>query len=308
MRKVIAVGLVSLLSASCAANECMSGECVDDTTDDTTSESSAALSTAAPLVQSSGAWWNDKSMLGATGQIDEVWAEVGNVLVDHQVSGNLTMPVTCHLPAVAGNTLTVVDMIAQVDSTNVVSISNPGVDVTHNLTIQTSKFKDGYHEIRVRCKAEQTQGTEKGKITAVTNGFPIVFANGTGTGSGQNSGTDYVDAHAWYSTDIATGDAINYVYAQLNGVHELTDKPIKGTVNVNGRVRNSGATTIDHWMLTVDDTIVIMFHGTTQTRTVPFDTTKFANGKHVLKFHGHGLAKSGKQLAAQVNVTIDIEN
>src|SRR5207244_1441666 len=102
-------------------------------------------------------------------------------------------------------------------------------------SIATQAFSDGYHEIRIRCFGEQTTGPEAGKITAVTLGFPVIFANGNATGSGQNSGVDYVDSHAWYDTDIATGAFIGYVYAQLNGVHELTDAPIRGTVSVNGK-------------------------------------------------------------------------
>jgi hypothetical protein len=34
----------------------------------------------------------------------------------------------------------------------------------------------------------------------------------------------------------------------------------------------------------------------------------FSNGPHQLQFHGHGLARSGKQLAGQVEIPIVIQN
>ena len=298
-----------LIVAACASRH----QASDDSVDDSFEEASSALSapsTAPPLTQQSGAWWNNHAMDPPSAQTNEVWAEVAGAVPDHQVKGSLTLTVTCHLPVVGGNTLQLHRMAAQVDSTTVVQWTPPAVavDTPKTVTIATQNFSDGYHELRVRCFGEETQGPETGKITAVTNGFPVIFANGNATGSGQNSGTDYVDAHAWYANDIATGDFIGYVYAQLNGVHALTDAPIRGVVPINGRVRNSGATTIDHWMVMVDSTVIAMFHGTTQTYSISLDTTKFANGEHLLKFHGHGLARSGKQLAAQVMVKVTIQN
>jgi hypothetical protein len=94
----------------------------------------------------------------------------------------------------------------------------------------------------------------------------------------------------------------------LLNTHQLTDAPLRGTVPVIGRVSNAGATTVAHWVVKVDGVELVAFHDATQLRTFLLDTTKLANGPHVLAFHGHGLARSGKQLAAQVEVPITVAN
>jgi len=33
-----------------------------------------------------------------------------------------------------------------------------------------------------------------------------------------------------------------------------------------------------------------------------------SNGPHILQFHGHGLTRSGRQLAGQVDIPIDVQN
>jgi len=60
--------------------------------------------------------------------------------------------------------------------------------------------------------------------------------------------------------------------------------------------------------LLVDGVGIIEFHDTTQMRTVNLDTRTLANGPHLLQFHGHALARSGKQLAGQVEIPIVVQN
>jgi len=53
---------------------------------------------------------------------------------------------------------------------------------------------------------------------------------------------------------------------------------------------------------------IVEFHDAIQLRTVNLDTRMISNGAHKLQFHGHGLARSGKQLAGQVEIPIVVEN
>ena len=91
-------------------------------------------------------------------------------------------------------------------------------------------------------------------------------------------------------------------------MHPLIDAPIRGIVPITGRVSHAGATTIDHWVLKVDGVAVVELHGIDSLHTYNLDTRQFANGPHTLAFHGHGVARSGKQLAGQVAVPIVIQN
>jgi hypothetical protein len=91
-------------------------------------------------------------------------------------------------------------------------------------------------------------------------------------------------------------------------VHSLIDAPLTGTVQFTGIVTPAGPTTVDHWKLMVDGVAVAEFNGTTQQRTVALDTMRLADGPHKLQFHGHGLARSGKQLAGQVEIPITVSN
>jgi hypothetical protein len=280
----------------------------DEATGDLEPAEVSADALAATITQNSGAWWNDVS----NPSVNQVWAEVSGVNPDAVVTGTISFNVKCVIPASTSSTPTTLDlnnvtMISQVDSTNVSQLSvTAGTSKT--LTINTSLYADGWHEMRFRCKAKETVGPETGKATAITNGFPLYFQNGKAVGSGQNHGTNYVDAHAWYDVDPATGQAIEYVYAQIKNVHALIDAPLSGSVSVSGRVWNSGATTIDHWALKVDGVTVQEFSGTTQQRTITLNTAAFPNGAHQLSVHGHGMAASGRQLAAEVKIPITISN
>jgi hypothetical protein len=281
------------------------GDSSDDLDDADTYES--ALVT--PIQQQSGAWWNHVD----DPTVNQLWAKVDGVTPDAHVKGSVSFQLTCTVPpsmSLKPDTLDAahLSLLGQVDSTNVVVISNVPSGSARTITIPTTQFADGWHEIRIRCKAKETLATEAGKVTAITNGFPLYFENGKAIGSGQNHGTNYVDAHGWYDTDPATGDAINYVYAQLKNVHSLIDAPLKGTVSVSGRAWNSGATTIDHFAVKIDGIVIAQFAGTTQTRTISLDTTKLSNGAHTLSMHSHGMAASGKQLAAEAKVPITISN
>src|SRR5205807_4153827 len=75
-----------------------------------------------------------------------------------------------------------------------------------------------------------------------------------------------------------------------------------------GKVSNSGATTIAHWKLMVDGAVVAEYHDANQQHTVSLDTRTLTDGQHKLQFHGHGLARSGQQLAGQVEVPITVSN
>jgi len=294
--------LIALPSLGACAG---AGESPDDLDDVDTAESAIVT----PIQQQSGAWWNHVE----DPTVNQLWAKVDGVTPDAHVKGSVSFQLSCNTPASTSMTPSTLDasrltLIGQVDSTDVVVISSVPSGSARTITLDTTKFPDGWHEIRIRCKAKETLAAEAGKVTAVTNGFPLYFENGKAVGSGQNNGTNYVDAHAWYDKDPATGDAINYVYAQLKNVHSLIDAPLKGTVSVSGKVSNSGATTIDHFAVKIDGIPVAEFAGTTQTHTINLDTTKILNGAHLLSLHGHGMAASGKQLAAEVKVPITVAN
>jgi len=282
------------------------GETSDDL-DDADSYQSAIVT---PIQQQSAAWWNHVD----DPSVNQLWAKVDGVTPDAHVKGSVSFQLTCTVPpsksATTQNSLDAahLKLIGQVDSKDVVEISNVPSGSARTITLPTNQFSDGWHEIRIRCKAKETLPGEVGKVTAITNGFPLYFENGNAIGSGQNHGTNYLDAHAWYDTDPANGAAINYVYAQLKNVHSLIDAPLKGTVSVSGKVWNSGATTIDHFAVKIDGIPVVEFSGTTQSRTLNLDTTKILNGTHLLSVHGHGMAASGKQLAAEVKVPITVSN
>jgi hypothetical protein len=155
---------------------------------------------------------------------------------------------------------------------------------------------------------ETAIGLELGKQTQVTNGHQLYFKNGNAFVDNRSVTPGIVDAHSWYDTDVATGDAIDYVYVQIVNVHPLIQAPLKGVVPVTGLVTNAGPTTIAHWALKVDGVAISEFHDAKQLRTVDFDTRMLSNGPHTLQFHGHGLARSGKQLAGQVEIPIVVQN
>src|SRR5690348_18432377 len=100
--------LVSLVTAACASSVGdVEDEGVDDTSGGEAQQALSGTSSAAPLTQMSGAWWNDRSMFMGSQQIDEVWAEVRGAVPDHKITGPLDLTIACHLPLVAGNTLKV---------------------------------------------------------------------------------------------------------------------------------------------------------------------------------------------------------
>ena len=57
-----------------------------------------------------------------------------------------------------------------------------------------------------------------------------------------------------------------------------------------------------------DGVTYVEYHDATQQRTITLNTASFANGAHTLSIHGHGMAASGRQLAAEVKVPITISN
>ena len=268
----------------------------------------AAFAQAAPhrFTQRAGAWWGNP----LTPTLNQVWVVAEDVTPDATVSGTLAFPTTCELPA--PTTMKLQGMCLQVDGSNEECHWNLAVQpgATRTLMANTHKYPDGWHELRTRCFAYETAATaEKGKLTETTNGHQLYFKNGNPIGPNSHFvHPGIVDSHAWYDTDASTADVIHYVYVQLLNVHSLTDAPLAGVVPITGRVTNAGATTISHWEVKVDGKVITEFHDAVELRTYALDTRLFSNGRHTLQFHGHGLARSGKQLAGQVEVPITVFN
>jgi hypothetical protein len=262
---------------------------------------------AAGYTQKSSSWWGDP----AVPTPNHVDMFVEGIQPDATVSGVISFTLTCALPQ--PSTLRVETIVIQVDGTNVQAYYGSNARAIlgqpRTFTVDTTKFADGWHELRGRCYASETAaGPEVGKQTQVTNGHQLLFKNGKPFADNRSVIPGIVDAHSWYDTDAATGDAIGYVYVQILNVHPLIDAPLHGIVPVNGLVTNAGPTTVAHWVLKVDGVTITEFHDATQMRTANLDTRMLSNGAHTLQFHGHGLARSGKQLAGQVEIPITVQN
>jgi hypothetical protein len=262
---------------------------------------------AAGYTQKSSTWWGDPALPAP----NHVSMTIDGVVPDATVSGNISFTLTCTLPP--PSTMKLDTIVIQVDGTNVQAYYGSNARAIlgqpRTFTVDTTRFSDGWHELRGRCYALETAaGPELGKQTQVTNGHQLYFKNGNGFVDNRSVTPGIVDAHSWYDTDAATGDAIDYVYVQILNAHSLLDAPLKGVVPVTGLVTNAGPTTIAHWALKVDDVPITEFHDATQMRTVNLDTRMLTNGPHLLQFHGHGLARSGKQLAGQVEIPIVVQN
>lgn len=257
--------------------------------------------------QKAASWWGDPAV-PAPNHVEMV---IDGIQPDATVSGTLSFTMTCSLPA--PTTMKVDTIVIQVDGTNVQAYYGSNARAIlgqpRTFTVDTRQFSDGWHELRARCyAAESAAGPELGKETQVTNGHQLYFKNGNPLVDNRSVMPGVVDAHSWYDTDAATGDAVNYVYVQIVNVHPLIDAPLKGIVPVTGLVTSAGASTVSHWALKVDGVEVVEFHDATQLRTVNLDTRALSNGPHTLQFHGHGLARSGKQLAGQVEIPIVVQN
>jgi hypothetical protein len=262
---------------------------------------------AAGYTQKSSSWWGDP----AVPLPNHVDMTVEGIQPDATVSGIITFTLTCTLPP--PSTLKLDTIVVQVDGTNVQAYYGSNARAIlgqpRTFTVDTTRFTDGWHELRGRCYAVETAaGPEVGKQTQVTNGHQLYFKNGNVYADNRSIMPGIVDAHSWYDTDAATGEKIDYVYVQILNVHTLIDKPLRGVVPITGLVTNAGPTIIAHWALKVDGVEMAEFHDATQLRTVNLDTRMLSNGVHKLQFHGHGLARSGKQLAGQVEIPIVIEN
>lgn len=269
----------------------------------------AVAASAAPISQKSGAWWGDLT----TPNNNQLWMQADFVQPDATVAGTISFPITCTVPQ--PTTLKLTGIVIQVDGNNIVGQNLYGTNAAafmgraRTVLVDTSKFIDGWHELRARCYAAETAaGLEHGRETQVTNGHQLYFKNGNAMTDSHAVTPGILDSHAWYDKDAATGDAINYVYVQLVNGKQLISAPLSGIVPITGRVTNAGTTTIDHWVVKMDGKAVVELHGTQQLRTYNLDTRAFANGAHELGFHGHGVARSGKQLAAEVRVPITIVN
>jgi hypothetical protein len=262
---------------------------------------------AAGYTQKSSTWWGDPAVPAP----NHVVMLIDGVQPDATVSGTLSFTMTCQLPA--PTTMRLDTIVLQVDGKNVQAYYGSNARAilgqARTFTVDTTRFADGWHELRARCYASETAvGPEQGKQSQVTNGHQLYFKNGKAFVDNRSVIPGIVDAHSWYDTDAATGDAIDYVYVQLLNVHPLIDAPLQGIVPVTGLVSNAGPTTVAHWVLKVDGVEMSEFHDDTQLRTVNLDTRMISNGPHILQFHGHGLARSGKQLAGQVEIPIVVQN
>jgi hypothetical protein len=262
---------------------------------------------AAGYTQKSSSWWGDPAVPAP----NHVSMTIDGVVPDATVSGNISFTLTCTLPP--PSTMKLDTIVIQVDGANVQAYYGSNARAIlgqpRTFTVDTTKFSDGWHELRGRCYALETAaGPDLGKQTQVTNGHQLYFKNGNPFVDNRSVTPGIVDAHSWYDTDAATGDQIDYVYVQILNAHALLDAPLKGVVPVTGLVTNAGPTTIAHWALLVDGVDIIEFHDATQMRAVNLDTRMLTNGPHVLQFHGHGLARSGKQLAGQVEIPIVVQN
>ena len=269
--------------------------------------STALPALAAGYTQKSASWWGDPAVPAP----NHVEMTVQGVQPDLTVSGNISFVLTCTLPQ--PSTMKLDTIVIQVDGTNVQAYYGSNARAIlgqpRTFTVDTTKFSDGWHELRGRCYALETAaGPELGKQTQVTNGHQLYFKNGNTFADNRSVVPGIVDAHSWYDTDSATGDQISYVYVQILNAHPLIDAPLKGVVPVTGLVTNAGTTTIAHWALKVDDVVITEFHDATQMHTINLDTRMLSNGPHILQFHGHGLARSGKQLAGQVDIPIVVQN
>jgi hypothetical protein len=264
---------------------------------------------AAGYKQKASSWWGDPAVPAP----NHVEMTIEGVRPDATVSGNISFTMTCTLPQ--PSTLQVDTVVIQVDGNNVQAYYGSNARAilgqARTFTVDTRGFSDGWHELRARCYAfETTAGPDLGKQTQVTNGHQLFFKNGNSSAGGGDPlvAPGIVDAHSWYDTDAVTGDAIDYVYVQILNMHPLIEAPLKDTVPFTGRVTHAGPTTIGHWALKVDGVALAEFHDATQLRTINLDTTMLSNGPHILQFHGHGLARSGKQLAGQVEIPIVVQN
>jgi hypothetical protein len=262
---------------------------------------------AAGHTQKSSTWWGDPAV-PAPNHVDMT---IDGVEPDAIVSGTISFTLTCALPP--PSTLKVDTIVIQVDGTNVQAYYGSNARAIlgqpRTFTVDTTKFADGWHELRGRCYAVDTAaGPEFGRQTQVTNGHQLYFKNGKVFADNRSVMPGVVDAHSWYDTDPATNDAIGYVYVQILNVHTLVKAPLRGVVPVTGLVSNAGPTTVAHWALKVDGVEISEFHDATQLRTVNLDTRALSNGAHLLQFHGHGLGRSGKQLAGQVEIPIVVQN
>jgi len=269
--------------------------------------STALPALAAGYTQKAGSWWGDPAVPAP----NHVEMTIEGVQPDATVNGTISFTLTCNLPQ--PSTLKLDTIVIQVDGNNVQAYYGSNaraiLGLPRTFNVDTTKFSDGWHELRARCYGmETTVGPELGKQTQVTNGHQLYFKNGNAFIDNRSVTPGIVDAHSWYDTDAATGDAIDYVYVQIVNVHPLIQAPLKGVVPFTGLVTNAGPTTIAHWALKVDDVAISEFHDAQQLRTVDFDTRMLSNGPHTLQFHGHGLAKSGKQLAGQVEIPIVVQN
>jgi hypothetical protein len=272
-------------------------------------ETSQALTLPSPIKMRSGSWWGDV----ATPLVNQLWGEVADATPGKSITGPQTFHWSCNLPKFDGfgQTLKLTSANFSFDSDVQQSFSaSPGQVLSY--TLDPSKYTAGWHEVRIRCKAAETTGSETGKVTAITAGFPVQIKGGTSIAN--HSGTNFVDTHGWYDRGV------DYAYATILNISEVVGKPLSGVIALKLTARVSGDTTLDHFMVKIDgviakspDGVPIEFHGTTKERTVYIDTRTLANGTHTLAMHSHGLEtasseKPGKQIASQIEVTIDVRN
>src|SRR5439155_886975 len=141
---------------------------------------------------------------------------------DATVNGTISFTLTCNLPQ--PSTLKLDTIVIQVDGNNVQAYYGSNaraiLGLPRTFNVDTTKFSDGWHELRARCYGmETTVGPELGKQTQVTNGHQLYFKKGNAFIVNRSVTPGIVDAHSWYDTDAATGVSTCYVvhilYAEL---------------------------------------------------------------------------------------------
>jgi hypothetical protein len=251
----------------------------------------------------SGAWWGDIN----ANDTNQIWADVLDAIPGADLYEPFTFHFGCALPQSAAFKSTVLDSASiQLDGTTLRTIDNPDATETFEYTLDPAQHQAGWHEIRIRCKAQETAGTETDQVTAATAGFPIRLRGGTSSYLTHGGGQDFVDTHGWYSRGVG------YVYVTILDVVELAKKQ-SGVIQLELDTRTSGDTVLDQLVVYVDDRVISDLAGPTERHTIDLDTTVLTNGTHELTIRARALEtafseRPGQQLAAQVELSFDVAN
>ena len=101
-------------------------------------------------------------------------------------------------------------IVIQVDGNNVQAYYGSNaraiLGLPRTFNVDTTKFSDGWHELRARCYGmETTAGPELGKQTQVTNGHQLYFKNGNAFIDNRSVTPGIVDTHSHLGVYAAPG-------------------------------------------------------------------------------------------------------